>query len=396
MDPVISTTTSSTSTPTFVPPVTITSLFTSTDPNGVVIVQTSKIVSTPSQEPNQYGSSSSSSTNTPAIIGGVVGGAVALIAIISIFWFIMYKKRSGSWDTGYQAGAPETKGARPAVDDNGSSPNTYGYGAPSPLFRDDQHSAVHRHSLSASTATGYADHRRTNSQAPLILAGLPPHSPPNSPPSLHPSQLPGAGAGLDRTQTPVWASPSAQQEYFQHGYLPTPSDPNFTPGMTSTAISRATSATASSTHGLLISPTLTAANSAVAYPPGAAPPVIEAARRSTYNEYHKPPLEQPLQGTNRPPSQYQQPGPNITMANLNSKDASVDKSAEFYPAAAGSASVHTPSIRYDKSELGVANRVPVGTPEPTRKTSLVPAPQGAGKGTSPAPILEEAPPAYQQ
>ena len=73
-------------------------------------------------------------------------------------------------------------------------------------------------------------------------------------------------------------------------------------------------------------------------------------------------------------------------------DASIDKSAEFYPTAAGSASVHKPSIRYDKGELNFVNSVPMGTPEPTRKASL----QGVGKAMGPATILEDAPPAYQQ
>ena len=319
------------------------------------------------------------------------------------------------------------------MDNDGSSPNHYAYGVvgrgtPSPLLRGDQHSTIHSHSRSASTATGYVDHGRSNSQTPLMLATSPYHSPPTSPPSLQPPQLPGA---LERTRTPVWASPSAQQGYFQQGYPPIPSDPNFTPTLTSTysTTSRTTSATASSAHGLLSSyapPAHTAGNPPpVSYPPGAAPPVIggrrstysdhkpplEQGRRSAYNDYkppleqgrrsayndYKPPLEQSLQGVNRPPSS-QQTRPS-TSSTTHLMDAPVDNAAEFHPVASGLPPVHTPSIRdrrYDEGGLAVVNSVPTGTAEPPRRTSPVAIAQDAGRAASPAPIVEEAPPAYEQ
>ena len=322
----------------------------------------------------------------------------------------MYKKRSGNWDDiweedeghQHQASVAEPKRAPPAVDNNASSPNPYVYGVvgrgtPSPLLRGDQHSTIHSHSRSASTATGYADHGRSNSQTPLMLATSPPHSPPNSPPSLQPPQLPG---GLERTRTPVWASPSAQQGYFQ-GYPPIPSDPNFTPTLTSThsTTSRATSATASSTHGLLggyIPPPHTAGNPPPAlYPPGAAPPVV-GGRRSVYSDY-KAPLDQLPPGARPPSSQHQQTRPS-TSSTTHLMDAPVDNAAELHPV---STAVHTPSIRdrrYEKGGLTVVNNVPTGADEPSRsrRTSLLAVAQDPGRATSPAPIVEEAPPAYEQ
>ena len=341
----------------------------------------------------------------------------------------MYKKRSGRWDDiweeddGHQAGAAETKGPRPAANTDGSSPNPYVYGAvgrgtPSPLLRADQRSTIHSHSRSASSATGatgYLDHGRSSSNTPLMFATSPPHSPPNSPPSLHPPQLPGA---LERTRTPVWASHSAQQGYFQQGYPPIPSDPNFAPTPTLTSsystTSRATSATASSTHGLLGGyvppPTRTAgspppvsyppgAAPPVLYPPGAAPPIIGGGRRSTYSDYkaplEKPPLEKSPQGANRPPSsQYTRPS---TSSTTNLMDAPIDNAAEFHPGAAGF--MHTPSIRYDKGGSAVINSVPTGTgtAEPPSRTSTLAVPTtDAGRPSSPARIVEEAPPAYEQ
>lgn len=310
-----------------------------------------------------------------------------MIALIAFIWFFFYKYLSGRqddiWDEdeGHHAGAAEVKQARPAAGDNGSSPNAYVYGVvgggtPSPLLRADQLSGGHSHSRSVSTVAGYADHIRSNSQTPLISATSPPHSPPNSPPSLHQHPLPGPGASLDRTRTPVWASPAAQQGYFQQGYPPIPHDPNFTPTVTSTysANSRTTSTTTSSTQGLLggyIPPTHTAANPAVAYPPGAAPP-----RRSTYTEYHKPTLE------GRPPSsQRQQAEPSGSTTNLVVDD---------------SASVLTPSVkdrRIDKSGL---NGAPMSQTEPSHRTSLISVAPGAPKMSTHPPIVEDAPPAYQQ
>lgn len=367
---------STSTTPSFVAPVTLTSTYTSTDPSGNIVVATVAIVSTPSPDPTQ--SSVGSGGPNTAIIGGAVGGTVGLIALIAFIWFIFYKKLSGrpddNWDEdeGQHAGAAEVKQGRPAAGDNGP-PNPYVYGVvgggtPSPLLRADQLSGGHSHSRSGSTVTGYTDHIRSNSQTPLISANSPPHSPPpNSPPSLHQHLLPGPGASVDRTRTPVWASPSAQQGYFQQGYPAIPHDPNFAPTVTSTysANSRTTSTTASSTQGLLggyIPPTHTTANPAVAYPPGAAPP-----RRSTYTEYHKPPLE------GRPPSsQRKQAEPSGSTTNLVVDD---------------SASIHT-SI---KSGLSGA---PTSQTEPSRRTSLI-AP-GAPKMSTHPPIVEDAPPAYQQ
>ncbi len=301
-----------------VTPVTLTSTITSTDPSGNVFTSIFAIVSTPSPESAQSGSDGGG-PNIPVIIGGVVGGIVGLLALIGIIWFIMSKKllggHGGHWDDtwegdqGDQAGAAEVKQGGPAAANNGSSPNPYVYGV---VGRGgDQPSGVHSHSRSTST-TGYAGHARSNSETPLISPLISPlHSPPNSPPSLQQHPLPG----LDRRGTPVWASASAQQGYFHQGHPPISSDPNFTPTMTSTytATSRATSATASLLSGYL-PPPHTAANSTVAYPPGAAAPII-GGPRSPYNEYHKPPLEQSQHGAARQPSQRQQTGPSGSTTN---------------------------------------------------------------------------------
>jgi hypothetical protein len=378
------TTSSTSSTSVYVAPVTRTSTFTSTDLSGNVFVSAIETVITPTPEPTQ----SASGTNIPVVVGSVVGGLVGVVALIGIIWYIMHRKAAGRWDDiweedeGHQAGAAEVKQARPAAAGDGSSLNPYVYGAvgrgtPSPLLRGDQASGVHSHSRSVSSATGYADHARSNSQTPLMFSTSPPHSPPNSPPSLRPPQLPGAGVA----RTPIWANPSAQQGYFQQPYPPIPSDPNFMPTTTSTY------STASSTQGLLngyVSPTHTAANPAVAYPPGAAPPIM-GGRRSTYNEYHKPPLEQPRHEAARPPSQ---------RSATNFVDPSTDNSE--YSVATGFSSVHTLSIRDQKSDKGglsIVNGPPTSpTPtDPSRRTSLL---SVAPKTPHPAPILEDAPPAY--
>ena len=300
-----------------------------------------------------------------------------MVILIGIIWRIIYKQRSGRWDDtweeeqAHRAGQAEIKPARPAVHDNSSSPNPYVYGAvgretPS---RSDQASATHSYSRTNSTATGYAGHTRTNSETPLVFSPSPPHSPTN----LQPPQLHGSGAGLDRARTPVWAS--APQ-----GYPPIPSDPNFAPTGTSTY------------H---VPPTQTGANSAVAYPPGAAPPAI-GGRGSTYSEYHKPPPEPSLQGATRSPSQHYQSKRSSTSASF--MDASVDHKADFHPLPLppGAMSVHTPSIRdrkdrnYEKGGLHVANSRPMSPGELPRQTSPAPS-----KAPSHAPIFEEVPPGYR-
>ena len=371
-----------------VAPVTLTSTFTSTDPSGNIIIATVATVSTPSPDSAQSGSGSGG-PNTPAIIGGVVGGVVGLIALIAIIWFIMYKRLSGGqWDEtweedGHQAGAAEVKHGGPAAND-GSSPNPYVYGVvgrgtPSPLLRGDQASGVHSHSRSTSTATGYADHGRSNSQTPLMLATSPPHSPPNSPPSLPQHLLPS----LERRGTPVWASASAQQGYFHQGYPPISSDPNFMP-------------TASYAHGLsgYPPPPHAAANpAAVAYPPGAAPPII-GGPRSTFDEYHKPPLEQSQHEAARQPSQRQQPGPSSSTTKL--VDEPMDNSADALLVAAGLISGRTPSMKDQSIDKGGLKGAPAGQIEPSRKTSLMSVASAAPKTTNHPRPVEEAPPAYQQ
>jgi len=305
-------------------------------------------VSTPS--PNTTQSDAGSGPNTVAIVGASVGGLVGLAALIGIIWYIMYKKPGGRWDDtweedeGHQAGMAEVKQRRPAVGDDRSSSNR--------LLRTDQPSRVHSHSRSVSTATGYAYHGRPNSQ---MSTTSPPHSPPTSPPSLQPSQLPGAGAGLERMRTPVWANPSAQQGYYQQGYPPIPSDTYST-----TSTSRTTPATAFSTQGLhsgYVAPTHTVATPAVAYPPGAAAP-MNGGRLSTYNEYYEPPLEQFQQAAALPRSQYQQTAASDDTTNL--VDAPIAKSAKS-----------------------------------PRRTGLGSVAPGPPKTSNPARIVEEAPPAYQ-
>jgi len=361
--------------------VTLTSTYTSTDPSGNIIVQTVATVSTPSPDPSQ-----ASGGPNPALIGGVVGGVVGAIALIGIIWYILYNKFSGHWDEtwdedeGDHAGAAEIKPARPSAGNDGSVPNPYVYGVVGggTSHRTDQLSAAPSHSRSASTVTGYTDHARSNSQTPLMMAASPPHSPPNSPPSLQQQQLPGVGGGLDRTRTPIWASPSAQQGYFQQGYPPIS---DFTPTLnvnsTYSATSRATSATASSTQGLLsgyIPPphTHTAANPAAAYPPGAAPPAIGGGKRNTYIEYHKPPLEHSQHDAGRPTSQRSQAGSSKT----NLVDAPVDNSAV--------------------SKLVLAAGLVSDKKENPRRTSLISVASGAPKALNHQPIAEDAPPAYQQ
>jgi len=353
--------TPTTPTSTHVLPVTLTRTLTSTDPSGNIVLATVATVSTPSPNSTQS-DAGSSGPNTAAIVGGVVGGLVGLAVLIGIIWYIMYKKLGGRWDDiweedeGHQAGTAEVKQGRPAVGDDGSSSNRYvygvvGHGTPSPLLRTDQPSGVHSHSHSVSTATGYAYHGRPNSQ---MSTTSPPHSPSTSPPSLQPSQLPGAGAGLERMRTPIWANPSAQQ--VPRGYPPIPSDTYST-----TSTSRTTSATAPSSQGLLsgyVAPTHTAATPAVAYPPGAAAPMIEG-RRSTYNEYHKPPLDQSQPAATLPRSKYQQTVPSGGTTNL--VDAPIDTSAKS-----------------------------------PRKASLVSVAPGPPKTSNPARIVEDGPPAYQQ
>jgi len=367
----------STTTPYVVAPVTLTSTFSSTDPSGNVVIATVAIVSTPSPDSTQSGSGSGG-PNTTAVIGGAVGGVVGLIALIGIIWFVMNKRRGGgNWDDawgedeGHQA-ATEVRHRRLAAADYGLSPN-HGVGSsgtPSPLLRGDQLSGVYSHSRNTSTTTGYASHGRSNSQTPFMLATSPPHSLPHSPPSLQQQQpLPGAGAaGLERTRTPPWASPSEQQRYFHQGHPSISSDPNFTPTVTSTYSSTSYTAptTASSAH------THTTANPAVAYPPGAAPP-ITGGRRSTYNEDHRPPLEQSQHGSARQPPQHQQYRPSSSTAKF--VNAPIDNLAKSELAAVSPASVHTPSIkdrRIDNDGLG-------GAP-----TSQVPR------------VVEDAPPAYAQ
>ena len=385
------TTSSSSSTSSYVvAPVTLTSTFTSTDPSGNIIIATVATVSTPSPDSAQSGSGGGS-PNTTAIIGGVVGGVVGLLALIGIIWFIMYKRLSGgqwdeTWeeDEGHQAGAAEVKPGGSAAANDGSSPNPYVYGVvgrgtPSPLLRGDQASGMHSHSRSTSTATGYADHGRSNSQTPLMLATSPPHSPPNSPPSLPQHLLPG----LERRGTPVWASASAQQGYFHQGYPPISPDPNFTQ-------------MASSAHGVFSGyppPPHTAANQAMAYPPGAAPPVI-GGPSSTFNEYHKPPLEQSQYGAARQPSQRQQTGPSGNTTKL--VDDPMDNSADSLLKAAGLISGHTPSMKDQKFDKGGLQGAPTSQIEPSRKTSLISVASAAPKATNHPRIAEEAPPAYQQ
>ncbi len=372
-DPLTSTptsTSSSSSKSSYIAPVTLTSTLTSTDLNGNVFTSTFATVSTPSPDSAQSGSGGGG-PNTPAIIGGVVGGVVALLALIGIIWFILYKKLSGghgghwddTWeeDQGHQAGAAEVKHGRPAAADNGSSPNPYVYGV---VGRgSDQPSGVHSHSRSTSI-TGYADHGRSSSQTPLMLATSPPHSPPNSPPSLQQHTLPG----LERRGTPVWASASAQQGYFHQGYPPISSDPNFTPTVTSAynATSRATSA--------YLPPPHTAANPTVAYPPGAAPPVI-GGPRSTNSEYHKPPLELSQHGAARQPSQREQTGPSGSTTKLVEEPS--DNSADSLLVAAGLKPGHTPSIKDRNTDKGGLNGAPTSKAEPPR-------------------VVEDAPPAYAQ
>ncbi len=316
--------TSSTTTTPYVAPVTLTRTYSSTDPSGNVVIATVATVSTPSPDSTQS-SSGSGGPNTTAVIGGAVGGVVGLIALIGIIWFFKYKRRSGvRWDDiweedeGYQAGAAETKHGRPGTAEVEHGPP--GTADSPPLLRGDQPSGVPSHSRSTSPATGYATHRQSNSQMPFMLATSSPHSPPNSPPTLQQQLLPGAGvAGLEGTQTPIWASPSAQQGYFPPGSPPIPSDPNFTPTVTSTynAISHTTAATTSSTHAH------TTANPAAAYLPAAAPPIVEG-RRSTYND-HKSPLEQSQHGSAGQPSQHQQAGPSGSTTKL--VHAPIDNSA---------------------------------------------------------------------
>ena len=310
-------------------PVTLTRTLTSTDPSGNIVLATVATVSTPSPNSTQS-DAGSGGPNTTAIVGGVVGGLVGLIALIGILWYI--KKLGGRWDDireedeGHQAGAAEVKQGRPAVGDDGSSPNLYVYGVldrrtPSPL-----------HSRSVSMATGYADHGRSNSQ---MSTTSPPNSPPTSPPSLQPSQLPGAGAGLERMRTPIWANPSAQQGYFQQGYPPIHSDTYST-----TFTSRTTSATASPTQGLLSG-----------YPPGAAAPMI-VGRCSMHNDHHEPSLEHSQQAVALPRSQHQQTAASLDTTNYSAKSP--------------------------------------------HKTGLVSVAPGPPKTSNPARIVEDGPPAYQQ
>jgi hypothetical protein len=384
--------------------VTRTSTYTSTDPSGNIIIATVATVSTPTPEP----SPDNSGTN-PAIIGGAVGGAVGLIALVGIIWYIVYKKVNGRWDDNWEedeahdAGAAEVKQARPAAGNDGFAPNPYIYGVVGggTQLRADQPSRAHSHSASVSTVAGYADHGRSNSQTPLMSS--PPHSPPNSPPTLQHHQLPG---GLERTRTPIWASPSAQQQgYFQPGYPPIHPDPNFAPTVNSTysATSRATSGTASSTQGLLSGyPPPTNRAVSPAYPPGAAPPAIGGGgggQRNTFIEYHKPPLEpqQPQQqayhGAVRPPSSQRQRTQTQTEASSSSTNL-VDTPVDGHSAvsqlvvAAGLA----PSIK-DKGGLK-------GAPTLQNRTSVISvssvAPPGAPKVLNQPRIVEDAPPAYQQ
>jgi len=90
---------------------TLTSTSTSTDPSGNLVLLTIEIVSTPSPVSSYQ---SSAGPNTPAVIGGIVGGVVGLLALIGII-FIIYKKRRARWDSdgeedeGYYAGAAEFK-----------------------------------------------------------------------------------------------------------------------------------------------------------------------------------------------------------------------------------------------------------------------------------------------
>ena len=309
------TSSSSTTTTPYVAPVTLTRTLSSTDPSGNVIIATVATVSTPSPDSTQS-DSGSGGPNTTAVIGGAVGGVVGLIALICIIWFIMRKRRSGvRWDDiweddgGHQA---EVKYGAPAATGYGSSPNqgVVGSGTPSPLLRGDQPTGVHSHSRSTSVATGYATHRQSNSQTPFTLATSSAYSPPNSPPSLQQQLLPGAGAAnLEGTQTPIWASPSAQG-YFHQGSPPIPSDPNYTQTVTSTynVTSHTTPATTYSTHGH------TTANPVVAYARAVSPPIVEK-RHSTYND-HKPPLDQSQQGSAGQPSQHQQVGPSGSTTKL--------------------------------------------------------------------------------
>ena len=379
-NPITSTIPTSTITPVVVAPVTLTRTSSSTDPSGNVIISTVAIVSTPSPDSTQTGSGSGG-PNTTVIIGGAIGGVVVgLIALIGIIWCIKNKRRNGGYredtwdeDEGHQAGAAKIKRGRPAAADYDPSQNhgVVSSGTPSPLLRGDQPSGVYSHSRSTSTATRYPTHRQSNSQTPFMLATSPPHSPP--PQQQQP--LPAAGAaGLDRTRTPIWARPSEQQGYFHQGYPSSSSDPNFTSTVTSTysAPSRQTSATASSTQGLLSGyppPSHTTANPTMAYPPGAAPP-ITGGRRSTYNEDHSPPLEQSQHWAARQPSQYQQSGPSSRPSSSTAKSELV---------AASPASVHTPSIKDRRINKGGLN----GAPTPTSQAEL-------------PRVGEDAPPAYAQ
>jgi len=75
-----------------VAPVTLTSTSTSTDPNGNLVLVTVVNVSTPSPA-----SSQSSAGPPPAVIGGIVGGVVGLLALAGII-FLIWKKRRSRWD----------------------------------------------------------------------------------------------------------------------------------------------------------------------------------------------------------------------------------------------------------------------------------------------------------
>ena len=366
----------STITPIVVVPVTLTRTSSSTDPSGNVIISTVAIVSTPSPDSTQSGSGSGG-PNTTIIIGGAVGGiVVGLIALIGIIWCIKSKNKrrsGGHWDDTWEedeAGAAKIKRGRPATADYGPSPNrgVVGSGTPSPLLRGDQPSGVYSHSRSTSINTGHATHRQSNSQAPFMLAASHPHSPP----SLQQQQpLPAAGeAGLERTRTPIWARPSEQQGYFHQGYPSISSDPSFTPTVTPAySATYTTPATASSTHAR------TAANPAVAYPPGAAPP-IAGGRRSTYNEDFNPPLEQSQHWAARQPSQHQQSGPSSRPSSSTSKLVHAP-SAKSGLVAASPASVHTASIKDRRINKGGLNGAPTSQAELPR-------------------VGEDAPPAYAQ
>ncbi|KAG0701758.1 hypothetical protein DFH29DRAFT_543634 [Suillus ampliporus] len=192
-------------------PTIITQEFSTTLSNGVVVPTVITTTSTPPpssvyspsviSSPTVTGTQSGSGTDVAPIVGGVVGGFVGLIAIVSALWYLCRKRRS--WDDIFEREAlrDEESDSPIAVRrerdrnrlDLGAEPKPYQYGLVG-------HIKAPPGSGSLSGTEG--DHSRNTSISPLLGTGAAPEK----------ASRPSATGSLQAVQTPAAQRQSAASQ----------------------------------------------------------------------------------------------------------------------------------------------------------------------------------------